>query len=234
MFFRSADYHVNNACSPVLFYEALQKIPANAMTIELAPHSLMQAILRRNLQKTVSNVGLMNRSAENELESFLSAIGKIYQTGITIHPENLYPKVEGPVPKGTPMIGPMWKWDHSQDWPVIDGKHMASGGGGGVAASATYTIDPFAADSKEAYLLDHCIDGRVLYPFTGHMVLAWKTLCKLKGVDFQKTPVVLENINVYSATILTKPSKFIRKLFAFSASFVVFRRVESLENKEFS
>ena len=37
------------------------------------------------------------------------------------------------------------------------------------------------------------------------MVLAWKTLCKLRGVDFQKTPVVLENINVYSATIMTKP-----------------------------
>ncbi|CAJ0959176.1 unnamed protein product, partial [Mesorhabditis belari] len=203
----SADYHVNNACSPVLFYEALQKIPANAITIELAPHSLMNGILRRSLQKTVTNVGLMKRDAENELESFLSALGRAYQAGATIQIDQLYPQTDGPVPKGTPMIGPMWKWDHSQDWPVIDGKLMASGGVGGMAASATYTIDPFAADSKEAYLLDHCIDGRVLYPFTGHMVLAWKTLCKLKGVDFQKTPVVLENINVYSATILTKPIK---------------------------
>lgn len=83
----------------------------------------------------------------------------------------------------------MWRWDHSQDWPVIDGRLMASGCGGAVAVSASYTIDPFSADSKETYLLDHCIDGRVLYPFTGHMVLAWKTLCKLRGVDFQKTPV---------------------------------------------
>ncbi|CAJ0579052.1 unnamed protein product, partial [Mesorhabditis spiculigera] len=203
----SADYHVNNACSPVLFYEALQKIPPNAVTIELAPHSLMNGILRRSLQKTVSNVGLMKRDVENELEQFLGALGRAYQAGVTIHVENLYPRVEGPVPKNTPMIGPMWKWDHSHDWPVIDGKLMASGGGGGLPSSASYTIDPFAADSKEAYLLDHCIDGRVLYPFTGHMVLAWKTLCKLKGVDFLKTPVVLENINVYSATILTKPIK---------------------------
>lgn len=38
----SADYHVNNACSPVLFYEALQKIPPNALTVEIAPHALMQ------------------------------------------------------------------------------------------------------------------------------------------------------------------------------------------------
>lgn len=126
---------------------------------------------------------------------------------MTIHGDRLYPEVEYPVPRGTPMIGPMWKWDHSQDWPVIDPKTMGMGGGGGVPAAASYNIDPFATDSKEAYLLDHCIDGRVLYPFTGHMVLAWRTLCKLKGLDFTKTPVVLENINVYSATILTKPIK---------------------------
>lgn len=70
----SADYHTNNACSPVLFYEALQKVPPNAITIEIAPHALMQAILRRNLQKTCSSVGLMNVKAENELESFLQVI----------------------------------------------------------------------------------------------------------------------------------------------------------------
>lgn len=57
-------------------------------------------------------------------------------------------------------------------------------------------------------MLDHIIDGRVLYPFTAHMVLAWKTIAKLKCLDFQKTPVVLEDIRVYSATIVTKPCRF--------------------------
>lgn len=199
----SAEYHTNNACSPVLFQEGLLKIPASAITIELAPHALMQSILRRNLQKTCSNVGMMNRQAENELESFLQALGKIYQAGATINVHKLYPQAPLPVPLGTPMIGPMWKWDHTQDWLVIDGKMLSQGGGGAVAATASYTIDPFNKDSKDAYLKDHVIDGRVLYPFTGHMVLAWKTLCKLKGVDFNKTPVVLEEINVYSATILS-------------------------------
>ena len=200
----SADYHVNNACSPVLFYEAIQKIPPNAITIEIAPHSLMASILRRNLHKTCTNIGLMNSKAEVEIESFLASVGKLYQAGATVHLERIYPEVQLPVPRGTPMIAPMWKWDHSVDWPVVDGRQMASGGGA-VPSSASYTIDPFSPETKEAYLLDHIIDGRVLYPFTGYMVLAWKTLCKLKGVDFQKTPVIIENINVYSATILTKP-----------------------------
>ncbi|GMS81310.1 hypothetical protein PENTCL1PPCAC_3485, partial [Pristionchus entomophagus] len=202
----SAEYHVHNFCSPVLFHEAVMKIPANAVTIELAPHSLMQAVLRRSLPMTVAKIGMMNSRAENELESFLQSIGKIYQAGVSVHIEKLYPAVEFPVPKDTPMLGPMWKWDHSHDFPVIDCA-QDSVRGGGVASSGSYPIDPFAQDSKEAYLLDHCIDGRVLYPFTGYMVLAWRTLCKLKGLDYLKTPVVFENINVYSATILSKAIK---------------------------
>ncbi|KAH7732285.1 Protein FASN-1 [Aphelenchoides avenae] len=170
--------------------------------------SLMAAILRRSLHKTCTN-GLVNMKAEDELESFIllyiSAVGKIYQAGATIHLKNLYPHASMPAPVGTPMIAPMWCWDLSQDWPVVDGRLAGQGGGVQVPASASYTIDPFAADSKEAFLLDHVIDGRVLYPFTSHIVLAWKTLCKLKGVDFQKAPVILENINVYNATISTKP-----------------------------
>uniref|UniRef100_A0A1I8BMW0 Fatty acid synthase n=1 Tax=Meloidogyne hapla TaxID=6305 RepID=A0A1I8BMW0_MELHA len=201
----SADYHVNNACSPVLFYEALQKIPINAITIEIAPHALMQAILRRSLQKTCVNIGLMNSKAEEELPAFLQNLGKIYQAGASVHVEKLYPQVPMPVPLDTPMISPWWKWDHSQDWPVIDGRLAGSGGSGAVPASASYTIDPFAADSKETFLLDHVIDGRVLYPFTGYMILAWKTLCKLKGLDHLKTAVIFEDINVYNATILSKP-----------------------------
>lgn len=95
--FSSADYHVNNACSPVLFYEALLKIPPNAVTIELAPHSLMHSILRRSLQKTVTNVGLMNMKAENELESFLSVSLAVVHFCLTLvqdstdsDPENTY------------------------------------------------------------------------------------------------------------------------------------------------
>jgi fatty acid synthase, animal type len=110
----SADYHTNNACSPVLFYEVLQKIPPTAITIEIAPHALMQAILRRSLQKTCINIGLMNNKAEEELPAFLQNLGKLYQAGASPHVEKLYPKVPMPVPLDTPMISSWWKWDHSQ------------------------------------------------------------------------------------------------------------------------
>ena len=64
----SAEYHVNNACSSVLFYEALQKVPSNAIIIEIAPHCLFQTILRRCLP-TSTSIGMVNKS--NEMNSFL-------------------------------------------------------------------------------------------------------------------------------------------------------------------
>ncbi|EPB72575.1 Beta-ketoacyl synthase protein [Ancylostoma ceylanicum] len=167
-----------------------KKIPPNAVTIEMAPHSLMQAILRRSLQKTVSNIGLMNKPKtenENELETFLQSLGKIYQAGVNIRVEDLYPggRFKGVVPRGTPMIGPMWKWDHSQDWPVIDGRHMAAAGGGGLAVSASYHIDPFAADSKPPFSLN-----QVQAPFLTTLVKQCTLLRYLSAISVKLDCVV--------------------------------------------
>ena len=100
----------------------------------------------------------MNNKAEDELRAFQQALGRLYQAGATLHAEKLYPEVPMPVPLDTPMLGPWWQWDHAQDWPVIDGRLAGSGGSGAVAASASYTIDPFAADSKETFLLGQKLD----------------------------------------------------------------------------
>lgn len=72
----SASYHVNNLLSPVLFHEALQHVPENAIVIEIAPHCLLQAILKRSLGPNCSNIGLMKRGHENNVFFFLSNIGK--------------------------------------------------------------------------------------------------------------------------------------------------------------
>lgn len=40
--YSSADYHVNNLVSPVLFHEGLSLVPENAVVVEIAPHALLQ------------------------------------------------------------------------------------------------------------------------------------------------------------------------------------------------
>lgn len=72
----SSAYHVNNLLSPVLFHEALKHVPENAIAIEIAPTGLLQAILRRSLDSTTTNISLVKKSHADNLEFLLSALGK--------------------------------------------------------------------------------------------------------------------------------------------------------------
>lgn len=73
----SAEYLTNNLLNKVLFEEGCRYIPADAIVIELAPHGLLQAILKRSLPYTCTNIPLTYRSKTKEnLNFLLAAIGK--------------------------------------------------------------------------------------------------------------------------------------------------------------
>lgn len=59
-------------------------------------------------------------------------------------------------------------------------------------------------ESSDYYLIGHCIDGRVLYPATGYLVLAWRTLARSLGITMEQMPVVFEEVTIHQATILPK------------------------------
>ncbi|KFU85956.1 Fatty acid synthase [Chaetura pelagica] len=198
----SAEYYVNNLVSPVLFHEGLKHIPENAVVVEIAPHALLQGVLRRALKPTCTILPLMKKEHKNNLEFFLTQTGKIHLTGINVLGNNLFPPVEYPVPVGTPLISPYIKWDHSQDWDVPKAGDFPSGSRGSASASI-YNID-VSPDSPDHYLVGHCIDGRVLYPATGYLVLAWRTLARSLGMTMEKTAVKFEDVTIHQATILPK------------------------------
>ncbi|NXD41691.1 FAS synthase, partial [Copsychus sechellarum] len=198
----SAEYHVNNLVNPVLFHEGLKHIPENAVVVEIAPHALLQAILRRTLKPTCTILPLMKKEHENNLEFFLTQIGKIHVTGINVLGNNLFPSVEYPVPVGTPLISPYIKWDHSQDWDVPKAEDFP-GGSKGSASGSVYNID-VSPDSPDHYLTGHCIDGRVLYPATGYLVLAWRTLARSLGMAMEEMAVTFEDVTIHQATIIPK------------------------------
>nr|XP_018896915.1 PREDICTED: fatty acid synthase-like [Bemisia tabaci] len=74
--YSSPDYHTNNLLSPVLFEDAIKSIPSNAVCIEIAPHGLLQAILKRALPTKVTNVPLTHRSSPDGVKFLLDAIGQ--------------------------------------------------------------------------------------------------------------------------------------------------------------
>ncbi|KAJ7984800.1 hypothetical protein DPEC_G00358530 [Dallia pectoralis] len=200
--YSSAEYHCNNLVSPVLFQEGLSLVPDNAVVVEIAPHALLQAILKRSLKPTCSILPMMRRGHANNLEFFLSNVGKVYMKGITVDSKQLYPPVKYPVPVGTPMISPLVQWDHSQTWDVPTADHFPAGSGGSTSATI-YNID-MNPESPDYYMIGHCIDGRVLYPATGYLVLAWRTLVRSLGVVMETTPVTFEDVTIHRATILPK------------------------------
>ncbi|KAH9365926.1 hypothetical protein HPB48_015006 [Haemaphysalis longicornis] len=59
----SPEYFANNLISPVRFCEALQHVPKNAILVEVAPHCLLQAILRRALGPSATCLGAMKATA---------------------------------------------------------------------------------------------------------------------------------------------------------------------------
>ncbi|XP_075224694.1 fatty acid synthase-like [Lycorma delicatula] len=204
----SPAYHVNNLLSPVLFHEALLHVPENATVFEIAPHCLLQAILKRSLPKR-THIGLVKRGHPDNLSFFLSNIGKAYMSGVQPDISKLYKPVKFPVSRGTPMIQSMIKWDHSTEWSVAN----FSGKGGSRSGESVIEID--LGKEADAYLVGHTIDGRILFPATGYLTLVWKTFAKLQGLAFEETPVIFENVQLHRATIMPKEGsvKFLINIF---------------------
>lgn len=110
----------------------------------------------------------------------------------------------------------MIEWDHSTEWAV------ASFAGKG-ARSGECVIDVDLSTENDKYLVGHTIDGRVLFPATGYMTLAWKTFAKLRNADFEKLAVVFENVQFHRATIMPKEGivKFFVNIFEGTGNFEI-------------
>jgi len=193
----SSAYHVNNLLSPVLFQEAIMHIPKNAITIEIAPHCLLQAILRRSLSSTITNISLQKYNHFNNLVFLLSNIGKLYMAGAQPDISKLYPPVNFPVGRGTPMISPLIKWNHSDKWEVATFEKNSQ-------QSGKYVFQFDLSKETDAFLMGHKINGRIIFPASGYLMLIWKTLAKLRNVNFEQLPVIFENVRLKRITIMPK------------------------------
>lgn len=71
----SAEYYTNNLINPVLFEETCALLPTNAIAIEISPHGLLQAIVKRSIP-TAIHIPLTQRGNANNAAYFLTALGK--------------------------------------------------------------------------------------------------------------------------------------------------------------
>ncbi|GFT20117.1 fatty acid synthase, partial [Nephila pilipes] len=116
----------------------------------------------------------------------------LYTEGVDPKIERLYPAVQFPVPRGVPSISDLIKWNHSQSYNVP--KYTSK--------TSEFALE-FKFDKDDAYILDHKIDGRALFPATGYVYLAWEALASKLQKNSQEMPVVIENFKIYRATVIT-------------------------------
>lgn len=195
--YSSANYHTNNLLSSVLFEETSALLPNNAMTIEVAPHGLLQAILKKSMPNAV-HIGLTKRGNKDNVQYLFNALGKLYVNGLDIPVSRLYPQVEFPVSRGTPLISHLVRWDHSEDWFVTKFEMQKS------SKSGERRVKIKLSDQDFSYISGHVIDGRVLFPATAYLHLAWETLAMVKGPMYFDLEVEFEDVKFLRATSIAK------------------------------
>ncbi|KAG5674222.1 hypothetical protein PVAND_004202 [Polypedilum vanderplanki] len=193
--FCNAKYYADNVKNPVHFEEATSKLPKNSITIEISPNGIFQSFLKSTLSESIY-VTLTDKNENDGRSFFMKSLGKIFQSGVDFDISKLYPAVDFPVSRGTPMISPIIKWNHQENHfvPKCDN-------------SLEYQREAIILNFKDKdleYLTHHIIDERVLVPAAFWVFYIWKQFAKMNDSDFDKLKVVFKDLEFFRVTINLK------------------------------
>ncbi|KAG6451291.1 hypothetical protein O3G_MSEX007050 [Manduca sexta] len=188
----SAEYFTNNLLSFVYFEEVATRIPLEAIVIEIAPHGLMQAILRRSHEYCI-HVPLTRRNHDDIPDFLLNAIGKLYQSGLNPKIEALYPKVTFPVSTETPILSHLVEWEHQENWLLRE--RMSED----LKPTSSREIFLSVHEDKWSFIKEHVRDGIAAVPEAAILFLVWESLGLSQGINYKNLSVCFTNVKFKSA-----------------------------------
>ncbi|XP_067015650.2 fatty acid synthase [Anabrus simplex] len=196
----SPEYFYNCLLGCSLFEDAFQQVPDNALVIELSPENDLQSLLHKPSRRNIKVFSLTPTSGHSGIEQLFIMLGQLYEAGVQLQLSKLYPPVQYPVSRGTPMLSPLVRWEHSRNWPLYN-KHEAD------QSKMSERLVPIrVTDHVSEFYKGHVIDGRNLYPATGYLVLAWETFSGMFGSKLLIS-VVFEDVCFLRATNLPPEGK---------------------------
>ena len=152
----------------------------------------------------------------------IKVLGELYVNGITENLEYIYPPVQYPLPSVIPSLSPLIQWDYSKRWS-LDSRSLELNRGKTAVLSK---IIPFTFDKQnpeDSFLFDHKIDGRILFPATGYLAMAWFALSKIHQKSLFQVPIKFTDVLIERATVLipSKSVSFVVRMDDETGSFVV-------------
>lgn len=154
--FGSAEYFTNNLLSPVLFEEGAKHVPSNAILIEIAPHGLLQAIVRKS-HPNATHIPLTSRFDSDNAMFLLSALGKLYINEVPVDVNKLYPPISLPVSRSTIPIGQFYSWQLLEQF-TLDIKGLTLG------TVSAKQVPLTMREAKYSYLSFHKINDHLILP----------------------------------------------------------------------
>lgn len=152
----------------------------------------------RNLRDDSTRMVFPGAKEADGIVSLLQALGQLYECGHEMALHRLYPKVAFPVSRGTPMLSPHIRWEHSEDWYVAFYRPLDE------MKSGERMISLLALkDNDWSFLTDHIIDGRNLFPATAYLNFVWETQSMIVGMMMSDMQIVFEDVKFLRATTIS-------------------------------
>jgi acyl transferase domain-containing protein/NADPH:quinone reductase-like Zn-dependent oxidoreductase/aryl carrier-like protein len=183
----TADYWVRNLREEVLFHAAVDAETAGAEAVafvEISPHPVLGAAVKDCLpeERTADQVVASMLRDTDELSALLTSVGQLHLAGYPVRLDALF---DGPAMY---VQVPTYPWQRLEFWPEPVAEAAAPGGhpllgvhvtlGGGV-----HQWEGRIDLERNAYLLDHQVQGLIILPGTAYVELAAAAAAETIGSD---------------------------------------------------
>jgi acyl transferase domain-containing protein/NADPH:quinone reductase-like Zn-dependent oxidoreductase/acyl carrier protein len=183
-------YHATNITNPVYFQEAIESLPANTLVLEIGSSSSLIGQVKR-IRRDIGCFGIVRvgkPDTELMLKESLRTI--LWENGYSVPETPSKFSHRLPISRRYPNL-----WNHDESHRTISYDEFESAGDATVVPRVIYDIA-----GKDAYLMDHHINGRSLFPATGHLATAWEVL----GTD---TAYRMTSFEILQAVVLDPESE---------------------------
>ena len=137
--------------------------------------------------------------------NLLHSVGKMYMNGSNGRVTRLYPAVELPLPSSTATLSPLIKWNHEKVYPLTPFLIQSTSYHFQTSKDMMFHFD--RRQPEDTFLFDHKIDGRVLFPATGYLMMAWSAFARLNNVCVYDCPIEFRDVSFERATVMNSTER---------------------------